>query len=285
MPPAQQQALAKQYGIDLGALAGSGAVATGPAPGQEGQELTPAQRPLFGADGQLIDPFNPFARDLQAEEEDAEEEAAAALVIEPLDPAERFGLGFFASEVSTFAPVDNAPVPQDYRLGPGDELNLLMLGQAGGEFALTIDRAGAIALPEIGLVQVGGMSFEAAAELIRARVASARIGMQALVSMGRLRSINVMLAGEVRVPGARSLSALSRVSHALFASGGLSDVGSLRAIEVKRSGETVTRFDTYDLLLRGDARGTCSFVTETWCSCQRWRGSEGFRRRAPPWGL
>ena len=68
MPPAQQQALAKQYGIDLGALAGSTAGATGPAPGQEGQELTPAQRPLFGADGQLIDPFNPFARDLQAEE-------------------------------------------------------------------------------------------------------------------------------------------------------------------------------------------------------------------------
>ena len=63
--------------------------------------------------------------------QDAEEEAAAALVIEPLDPAERFGLGFFAAEVSTFAPVDNAPVPQDYRLGPGDELNLLMLGQVG----------------------------------------------------------------------------------------------------------------------------------------------------------
>ena len=72
--------------------------------------------------------------------------------------------------------------------------------------------------------------------------------------MGRLRSINVMLAGGSS-PGARSLSALSRVSHALFASGGLSDVGSLRAIEVKRSGETVARFDTYDLLLRGDARG------------------------------
>ena len=130
MPPAQQQALAKQYGIDLGALAGSGAGATGLLRGRRGRELTPAQRPL-GADGQLIDPFNPFARDLQAEE-DAEEEAAAALVIEPLDPAERFGLGFFAAEVSTFAPVDNAPVPQDYRLGPGDELNMLMLGQVGG---------------------------------------------------------------------------------------------------------------------------------------------------------
>ena len=99
------------------------------------------------------------------------------------------------------------------------------------------------------------MSFEAASEALRTRVSSARIGVEALVTMGRLRAINVLLAGEVRIPGARSLSALSRVTHALFASGGLSEVGSLRAIEVKRGGETIARFDAYDLMLAGDSRG------------------------------
>jgi polysaccharide export outer membrane protein len=253
MPPAQAQALAQQYGIDLGSLLGGGALRQGPAPGQEGTTLFPPTR------GDNLAPGSSFPSLYEAfrnqKSDDREKEAAADLSIEPLDPAERFGLGFFSAEVSTFAPVDNAPVPQDYRLGPGDELQVLLLGQAGGELTLTIDRAGAIALPEIGKVQVAGMTFESAAALVESRVASARIGVKAFVSMGRLRAINVMLAGEVRIPGARALSALSRVSHALFASGGLSEVGSLRRIEVKRSGDVVGRFDAYDLMLSGDSSG------------------------------
>ena len=248
LPPAQARALAQQYGVDIEGLL-SGSSSSGPAPGQEGTPISPSFPRFF--------PLGERAEERTKDQEKGEgaTEDTAALAIEPLDPADRFGLDFFSEEVSTFAPVDNAPVPQDYRLGPGDELQVLLLGQSGGEFTLTVDRFGAISLPEIGQLTIAGISFEAAAELIQEKVNASRIGVRAYVSMGRLRAINVMLAGEVRVPGARSLSALSRITHALFASGGLSEVGSLRRIAVKRSGETVGVFDAYDLMLRGDSSG------------------------------
>ena len=156
MPPAQARALAQQYGVDLGAIVGESAD-SGPAPGQVPGTLSPPQLPEDGLSG----PSQPQSLDEQ------EKESKASQVIEPLDPAKRFGLGFFSAEVSTFSPLDNTPVPQDYRLGPGDELKLLLLGQDAGELTLTIDRTGAVALPELGLITVAGMSFEAAAELLR----------------------------------------------------------------------------------------------------------------------
>lgn len=242
MPPAEAQRLARQYGIDLETLAGT-EPAGGPAAGQQGVPLVPVQA---------------AAQQREEETESLEEqreEASVSGVIQPLDPAERFGLSFFDAEVSTFSPVDSFPVPQDYRLGPGDELKIFLLGQESGELSLTVDRTGSVVLPGLGVVAVAGMSFESAAGLLRERISKERIGVQATIAMGRLRTINVMLAGEVRVPGARSLSALSRVTHALFASGGVSAVGSLRDIQVKRGGVLLGRFDTYDLLLEGNAEG------------------------------
>jgi hypothetical protein len=145
MPPAQAQALARQYGIDLGALAG--AEAAGPAPGQ-------APAPIASGDAPApAEPDRPAAGGQEAStpgEREARAEAKVATAIEPLDPKARFGLGFFSAEVSTFAPVDNVPVPQDYRLGPGDELRLLMLGQDNAELSLVIDRLGEVALPQMG---------------------------------------------------------------------------------------------------------------------------------------
>lgn len=246
MPPAQARALAQQYGVDLNAITGQGTTSAA-APGQTGEAIVPAETFSSSATSS----FNAQSQSI----EEQEEASKATLVIEPLDPAERYGLGFFSAEVSTFAPLDNTPVPQDYRLGPGDELKLLLLGQDNEELTLTVDRTGAVAVPELGLITVAGMSFESAAALLRQRIASERIGVRALVAMGQLRAINVVLAGEVRVPGARALSALSRVTHALFASGGLSSVGTLRNIQVKRGGETIGSFDAYDLLLSGDASG------------------------------
>lgn len=250
LPPSQARALAQQYGIDIESALGISS-ASGPAPGQRIPEGDLSFRPgpfldIEGTQG-IQQRFDSF------EEESSEEDTAAALTIEALRASERYGLAFFSSEVSTFSPVDNAPVPQDYRLGPGDELQVLLLGQDSGEYSLLVDRLGEVALPAIGKVSVAGLTVEAASELLKERVSAARIGVQALVSMGRLRAINVMLAGEVRVPGARSLSAMARVSQALFASGGLSDIGSLREIAVKRSGETVGVFDAYELLMEGDS--------------------------------
>ena len=250
LPPSQARALAQQYGIDVDSVLG----------GSRSQEPAPGQLPPFGAQPSglqsLMDPelLQQLGVQEASRDEDELEDATESLdTIEPLDPSKRFGLDFFSTDVSTFAPVDNAPVPQDYRLGPGDELQVLLLGQSSGELTLTIDRLGQVFFPEIGSITLAGLTVEAGTTLLQERVASARIGVQALVSMGRLRAINVMLAGEVEVPGARSLSAMARVSQALFASGGVSDIGSLRQISVKRGGELVGQFDAYDLLLRGDA--------------------------------
>ena len=256
LPRAQARALAQQYGIDIESYLGAGASEGENRLGQPGEPLTPAQRVNrrgMADDSETFPGLFPGEGPQGEAEETQEEEALVGSSIEALDPAERYGLAFFDAEVSTFAPVDNAPVPQDYRLGPGDQLQVLLLGANNTEVLATVDRFGEVSLPEIGKVAVAGQPFEAAVEMIQNRVAAARIAVEAMVSMGRLRAINVMLAGEVAVPGARSLAGMARLTHALYAAGGLSELGSLRGIEVKRGGETVAQFDSYALLLRGDA--------------------------------
>ena len=91
--------------------------------------------------------------------------------------------------------------------------------------------------------------------MIDTRVRQQLIGVEAVVTLGRLRAIGVFMAGEVRVPGAYSVSALTTVTQALFQAGGVTDIGSLRDIQVRRAGKIVTTFDVYDLLMRGDPSG------------------------------
>ena len=158
----------------------------------------------------------------------------------------------FDSYVSTFEPVDNIPVPEGYRLGVGDELRVLLIGKERGDYPLRVDREGAVTLPKLGRVVLGGLTFPEAKELIETRVSEQLIGSEALLSMGPLGSINVFIAGEVRAPGNYSVSALSTLSQAIFIAGGISNSGTYRTVELKRQGETVETFDVYDLLLYGD---------------------------------
>ena len=241
MSPEQQRRLAAQYGVDLNSLVGASGGSALDEVGRRGEPISPATPDR----DQRSD--KPTPRELAAEK-------AASIKVRSLEPSERYGIGFFTSAVSSFEPVDNAPVPPDYRLGPGDSLNLLTIGTDNVEFEAVVDRDGSITFPQLGRIPLAGMAFEEASALIGARVAAQLIGVDVLVGMGRLRAINVTLAGEVRVPGSRSISSLARVTHALFAAGGLTEIGSLREIQVKRGGELVATFDVYDLLLRGDAR-------------------------------
>ena len=107
----------------------------------------------------------------------------------------------------------------------------------------------------MGAITVSGLTFEDSRALIDTRIEQQLIGVEAVVTLGRLRAIGVFMAGEVRVPGAYSVSALTTVTQALFQAGGVTDIGSLRNIQVRRSGEIVTTFDTYDLLMSGDPSG------------------------------
>jgi polysaccharide biosynthesis/export protein len=163
-----------------------------------------------------------------------------------------FGYDLFANVPTTFAPATDIPVPADYVVGPGDTLEVLLIGQRGGQFTLTVGRDGVVDFPELGPIAVAGMRFASAKDLLEQRVAEQMIGMRANVSMGALRSIQVFVLGEAAQPGSYTVSGLSTITNALFASGGVKPIGSLRNIQLKRSGQVVRTLDLYDLLLNGD---------------------------------
>ena len=169
------------------------------------------------------------------------------------DEGRRFGEAIFDREVSTFAPTDDAPVPANYVLGPGDELTVSLFGARNQQFTLSLSRDGTLNFPELGPIRLAGLTFERARQLIQTRVKQQLVGVDAVISMGSLRAINVFMAGEVKAPGAYSVSALTTITQALYASGGSTEIGTLRDIQVKRNGRVVKRFDLYELLALGDA--------------------------------
>jgi protein involved in polysaccharide export with SLBB domain len=120
------------------------------------------------------------------------------------------------------------------------------------EYFLPVSREGTISFPEIGPLSVSGLSFEAMRTLITDRVQQQMIGVQASVTLGELRSIQVFVLGDVERPGAYTVTGLAAISNALFASGGITPIGSMRSIALRRDGNTVVTLDLYDFLLRGD---------------------------------
>jgi polysaccharide biosynthesis/export protein len=165
-----------------------------------------------------------------------------------------FGHELFEQAQDLFAPATDIPVPSEYVVGPGDTFEVQFTGGVKGRYSLVVRRDGRINLPEIGPVAVGGLRFDAARAAIEERVSEQLIGTQASVQMGELRFIQVFVVGDAVRPGSYTVSGLSTVTNALFVSGGVTKIGSLRAIELKRGGKTVTKFDLYDLLLRGDTQ-------------------------------
>jgi len=173
----------------------------------------------------------------------------------PVEPELKpFGYDMFDSVPTTFAPATDIPVPAEYVLGPGDTLEVQLIGNGGGRYSLTVGRDGAVDFPELGPIGVAGMRFAAAKEMLERRVSEQMIGARASVSIGALRSIQVFVAGEAIQPGSYTVSGLSTITNALFTSGGVTPVGSLRNIQLKRNGQVVSRLDLYDLLLNGDTR-------------------------------
>ena len=171
---------------------------------------------------------------------------------EALEP---FGYGVFESRVTGFEPVVSGPVPHDYVLGPGDSIRVQLFGNVNGIYEFEVTRDGILNLPELGPITVAGLPFsEFRADLSR-RVKEMLIGTQVSVTMGELRTIRVFVLGDVNRPGSYAVSGLGTISGALYRSGGISDIGSLRNIQLKRNGELVARLDLYELLLNGDTSG------------------------------
>lgn len=163
-----------------------------------------------------------------------------------------YGADLFRNIPSTFAPVENAPVPSDFVIGPDDELRIRVWGQVSFSSNVRVDRSGDIFLPHVGPVHVAGLRFGQVEGQLRDAIARVYRNFDLTVNMGQIRSIQVYLAGQARRPGVYTVSSLSTLVDALFAAGGPSIQGSLRHIELRRDGVVVTDFDLYDLLIHGD---------------------------------
>ena len=163
-----------------------------------------------------------------------------------------FGLSLFKDSPSTFAPIDLAPAPKGYVLGPGDEIRVQFFGGDNINRLIPVSREGNIVIAEIGDIQVSGLTFQEAEKKIKSVVEASLIGVDVEISLAKIRSIQVFVLGNSFSPGAYTVSSLSNISNILFFSGGPTENGSLRNIDVKRSGRTVSNFDFYDLLVNGN---------------------------------
>lgn len=163
-----------------------------------------------------------------------------------------FGSEFFSNTPSTFAPISNAPVPSDYPLGPGDELMIRGWGTIDIDYRATIDRNGTISIPTIGNVPLAGVKAGDAQNVIRAAVGRLYKGVTVNVTFGQLRAITVYVVGQANRPGTYTVSSLSTLVTALFASGGPNANGSMRHVQVKRGGKAVAELDLYSFIAKGD---------------------------------
>jgi protein involved in polysaccharide export with SLBB domain len=167
-------------------------------------------------------------------------------------PLPLFGQSLFDQPPSTFAPLDLLQVPSDYILGPGDELQIRIWGQLEADLRVTVDRSGQIYIPRVGQISIAGIHYGELEQHLKTELSKTFRNFNLTANVGRLRSIQVLLVGNARYPGTYTISSLSTLVNAVFASGGPGPQGSLRHIQVRRDGTTITDFDFYELLIKGD---------------------------------
>jgi polysaccharide export outer membrane protein len=172
-----------------------------------------------------------------------------------------FGLSMFREATSRFNPNLDGPVDAGYRIGPGDELVLILTGDVELAHTLEITRNGFVVIPQVGQLGVANLTLGQLEDLLYARLgrvySGVRRGADATtkfsVTISRLRSNQVFVVGDVVAPGAYRVSSAGTALSALYAAGGPSERGSLRRVEVRRAGRVAATLDVYDYLLRGDA--------------------------------
>ena len=270
LPKAQQESLARQYGVDLSAITqGNSGSNAEPSPtlnelvGQRSSANSSQQRTQNSSSSELSEDINenlmstPNEQSEKAEDEPTYTDFSLKDSDNKLKP---FGYELFAGEPSTFAPVSDVPVPSEYVLGPGDTLRVQIYGKESQDYSLTVNRQGDIEIPKLGPYSVVGQTFAKVREELSAEISNRIIGVRSNITMGELRSIRVFVLGEAYKPASYTISSLSTVTQALFAAGGINEIGSLRNIEVKRNGKTLAALDLYDLLLKGDTSGDVSLM-------------------------
>lgn len=225
LPADQQQALASKYGISIPSGASS--------------------QPSSYQNPQVVEQRPVVSSATEAKVNDAEKDEQGL---------KRFGLDLFAGSPTTFAPISDVPVPADYTVGAGDEIVIQLFGKENTTHRLRVNRAGIINFPSLGPVQVAGMTFSDVRDSLNQRVKEQMIGVRSDISLGEMRTMQVFVMGDAYKPGAYTVSALTTISQAIYYSGGFSESGALRNVQLKRNGQVIRKLDMYDLLLKGDAR-------------------------------
>ncbi|HAT8499790.1 OtnA protein [Vibrio vulnificus] len=225
LPADQQQALASKYGISIPSGASS--------------------QPSSYQNPQVVEQRPVASSATEAKVNDSEKEDQRL---------KRFGLDLFAGSPTTFAPISDVPVPADYTVGAGDEIVIQLFGKENTTHRLRVNRAGIINFPSLGPVQVAGMTFSDVRDSLNQRVKEQMIGVRSDISLGEMRTMQVFVMGDAYKPGAYTVSALTTISQAIYYSGGFSESGALRNVQLKRNGQVIRKLDMYDLLLKGDAR-------------------------------
>lgn len=170
-----------------------------------------------------------------------------------------FGASLFANARPSFEPDLRLATPMDYQIGPDDEILIDIYGYSEASYELTVSPDGTINVPMAGVIAVSGITMEEATNRIRQRLSAIYAGInngttRVSITLGNIRSIRVIITGEVKAPGAYTLPSVATLFNALYACGGPAENGSFRAIQLIRGGKVVSTLDIYDFLLFGSLK-------------------------------
>ena len=209
-------------------------------------------------DKAYLDSLPPEVRDALAAQAEMKEELSKPVYnrqstsIDKKKVSIRFGDNFFKSIQTTFMPINEPNMDASYVLDFGDAITLQLVGQQQSIDELQIQRDGSINIPNLGKVQLSGLSLEEASKLIKAKVESAYIGVDAFITLSNVRDIQILVTGNAEQPGVYTVNGNTSFLQAIAIAGGPSDFGSLREFVLKRNNETISKIDLYDVIIKGD---------------------------------
>ncbi len=165
---------------------------------------------------------------------------------------ELFGSDFFQTFQTSFMPINEPNPDSSYTLDGGDILNIQLIGQIDIIDIFPVNRDGTINIPDIGKINIAGLTLSEASELIKSRVDNVFIGTDAYITLDEIRDVNILVSGNTNNPGVYTLTGNSNILHALTMAGGVNEYGSYRAINLVRDGNVLETLDIYDILIDGN---------------------------------
>lgn len=183
----------------------------------------------------------------------------ASAMLPQEDTCRIFGHNIFKQANLTFAPNENIATPENYRLGPGDEIFIDIWGANQATIRQTISPDGFVMIEDYGLLPLNGMTVKEADKYVRRQlgkiysISGDDPQSDMKLTLGAVRTINVNVMGEVSKPGTYYMSSLSSIYHALYLADGFTDLGSVRNISLIRDGKEISKVDVYDFLIKGNA--------------------------------